>query len=603
MRTLPRVRPRLALLALVCATSGPAVAADPAPTLTELLKEYEALGMPLPPKMAKLVRYEAYRNVTIPGGRISPVCGLAFEIKPGTETEGPVILCGTREFQPAGYPRPQEVKPEPVSARDIVLPDDENVIALALQCQARGWNELARNLFEQSQKGDKQTPRKQLVDLAWEYWSGRASHPTADRAPVAKRLKELLKRDPNLDTVPNRALLKSLELALVPSKAKPGSAEALIDALVDYHIQYGTLGPSWPVDAYWRIVDLGFDAVPALIEHLGDDRLTRAKTRGVRDTPARPLRVGDVVGDLLEGLAAEELLRGTDQGDADKGLFPRQQGWRVKSDAATQWWEKARKIGEETYLLDRVLPPAPQKWQHEYPNKHLLRVLAARYPKRIPELYRTVLDKRPELISWTLVEALVKCPVPAKDKLDLVLTGARHWDYDHRHPALHALKDLDKKQFDALLLATIESFPTDVKGEYWTCREPHIARLAIESGDPEVWTVLEKVAKRSKLGLRMELLSRFHDRRNPRWRVERLRLLAAFLDDAEVRDLKADKRFEGPCTEFIYERLEVRDLVAIELAWLLEIELERKPDRTPEEWAKVREKVRATLKQKLEKKE
>jgi hypothetical protein len=609
MNPLPRLRPLLALLALVWASSGPVAAADPKPTLAELLKEYEALGLPLPPKTAKLVRYEADRGFILNGKLQPPRDGLAFEIKPGTETEGAVLLCGTLEFQPSWQPRTREVKPEPAAAKDILLPED--ALALALQCQARGWNELAQSLFERSQQENwvwerpaGQTPQKQLVALAWEYWSGHASHPTADRAPVAKRLKELLARYADLDTAPNRALLKSLELALVPSKSKPGSVEALIDALVDYHTVYGTfdaLAPLMPVDAYWRIAELGFDAVPALIEHLGDERLTRARTSGRGERPVWRLRVGDLAGDLLEDLAAEELLRENDKGETDRNWLLRQYGWRVKKSAATQWWAKAQKIGEETYLLDRVLP-AP-KAARDNPNLHLLRVIAVKYPKRVPELYRTVLDKRPNLESWELVETLVACQLPAKDKLDLVLMGAKHGDYNRRLPALRALKDLDKKQFDSLLIETIESFPTDVRGEYWTCEEHFIAKLAIESGDPRVWTVLEKVAKRAKVGLRMELLSHLSDRRNPKWRVERLRLLAAFLDDAEVRDRKADKRFEGPCAEFNYERIEVRDFVAIELAWLLGGKIELKLNRTAEEWAKERDKVRAALKRELEKKE
>ena len=75
---------------------------------------------------------------------------------------------------------------------------------------------------------------------------GQLTHASADRGPVAKHLKELIQKDADLDTKYHRALLRSLELALVPSKAKPGSVEALIDSLVDYHSDTGSSAGSSP---------------------------------------------------------------------------------------------------------------------------------------------------------------------------------------------------------------------------------------------------------------------------------------------------------------------------------------------------------------------
>ena len=48
-------------------------------------------------------------------------------------------------------------------------------------------------------------------------------------------------------------------------------------------------------------------------------------------------------------------------------------------------------------------------------------------------------------------------------------------------------------------------------------------------------------------------------------------------------------------------RIEVRDFVALKLACLLEIEVELKRDRTPAEWAELRQKVRVDLKRELDK--
>jgi hypothetical protein len=100
-------------------------------------------------------------------------------------------------------------------------------------------------------------------------------------------MRALIAAEPAINTIYNRALLRSLEAALVPSNAKPGSVEALIDVLVELDDE-----KKWTVDAfadpgpqYLKLSLLGFAAVPALIEHLDDDRLTRSVKQGFNNFP------------------------------------------------------------------------------------------------------------------------------------------------------------------------------------------------------------------------------------------------------------------------------------------------------------------------------
>lgn len=591
----------LALPALMCGQST--AAADPELAPAELLKEHTALGLPLPPKTAKFVRYEYPRKWNDDNELEPPEYGLAFEVKPGTKTEGPILFHFLSEEQAGWNPPTREVKPDRDALKGMELGAD-SALTLAIQCQARGWTELAQECLKQYPKDLDWPPRKLLISKSEFYWWKRASHPTTDRAPIAKKIKELIGKYPEWDTEDNRALLKSLELALVPSKAKPGSVESLIDALVDCHADEQT-GRFDSGSAYWQLADRGFDAVPALIEHLDDDRLTRAMGPGWQGLLIRHLRVRDLARDLIGGLAAEHIA-GLGIGDNDSERFKR---------AAAGWWEKARKQNEETYLLENILPPPPpaEKGTTVSPNSHILRVIATKYPKQLSTVYRTVLDKRPEVHTLELVETLAKSSLPAKDKIDLFAYGAEHKDYFHRLWALGALKDLDKKRFDALLLATIESFPKATRGKYGYCPEGQVAALALESDEPRVWPALEKAAKRASVGLRMELLGQFHTccelmelrgqlrtRGELRHRTELLRLLAAFLDDAEVRDIKADERFDRWSAGNQYERIEVRDFVALELAWHLGVDVTTKRNTTPAEWAKLREKVRDGLKRELD---
>ena len=261
---------------------------------------------------------------------------------------------------------------------------------------------------------------------------------------------------------------------------------------------------------------------------------------------------------------------------------------------------REHKVGEENYLLEHVLPAKAGKDKQGYVSLHHLEVLMAKYPKDIPILYRKVLDERPILDSSLLAAYVHDSKLSDKEKMDLFLYAAKHKDINHRLPALEALKDLDKKRFSSLLLTEMESLPEDTKdASYWTCPEAKIARLAIECDDPQVWKLLEKVAKRSVLGLRMELVNHFSDPKDPRHRHERLRLLASFLDDSALRDVRTNAKLGGPSAGFPYEQIEVRDFAALQIARLLGIEIELDPERTAEEWAKIRTRVQEALKLEL----
>src|SRR5262245_27333461 len=184
-------------------------AAEPFPSLDELLKEYQALGLPLPPKEAKFVRYESGGGGIVNGVVQPKTYDIAFEVKPGTKTERPTILTGTMQWQPDWDLHAKEIAAGPASLKDIEV-SSYDALAKAIQCHARGWDELANHLLDVCKKEEKFDPRKQLVEDSWYYWESHLTKPKIDRAPVARRLKEILQKDKSLDNEARRALLKSL---------------------------------------------------------------------------------------------------------------------------------------------------------------------------------------------------------------------------------------------------------------------------------------------------------------------------------------------------------------------------------------------------------
>jgi hypothetical protein len=178
--------------------------------------------------------------------------------------------------------------------------------------------------------------------------------------------------------------------------------------------------------------------------------------------------------------------------------------------------------------------------------------------------------------------------------------AAQHDDYHHRCLSLRFLSQLDNRQFSKLLLATIEGLPKDVNRDYWSCAEVRAAELIIFTDDPRVWKALESSAKRSCVALRMEFMSLKHyGDLSPRTRKVALQFLTSFLDDSTVRDVTSNKEKFTLCAGEEYKRLEVRDFAALEIARIVGNKVPVNPERSAEEWAKIRENAMKAVKLEL----
>src|SRR5262249_48418957 len=159
------------------------------------------------------------------------------------------------------------------------------------------------------------------------------------------------------------------------------------DGFVNVHSPTASFGFRSPDTAYLAVVEMGFAAVPRLLEYLGDKRLTRSRTD---DFDAKPKRVGEIVLHFLSELAGKPL----------------------DEVAAKLWWAKAKAQSEETYLVTHALPKSGN-----HPNEVILRILCRRYPQHLPALYQEVLDKRPALRSEPLLEAIRLSSLPRRKQL------------------------------------------------------------------------------------------------------------------------------------------------------------------------------------------
>jgi len=160
---------------------------------------------------------------------------------------------------------------------------------------------------------------------------------------------------------------------------------------------------------------------------------------------------------------------------------------------AQAWWHKARKVGEEAYLLARVLPPGSEA---AWPNLHVLRVVSKKYPGQMLKLYRTVLDTRPAMHSWPLARAVGKSPLARAKKVELFVRAAGNEDLEHRRDGLRELSRLDARQFVPLLVKTLDGFPRKPDDPYLRHVETSFVHLVMETDDPRAWQALLKAARR-----------------------------------------------------------------------------------------------------------
>ncbi len=582
-----------ALSAGATAVAQVLAAPHPHPPLAELVKEYKRFGLPFPPADAQLVRIVT--NFTLWNPDPDPGAdrfALAYRVPPaerGARTRYLTVGYRGVGLEAIEYVEPtavEAIEPTPDALRKIYLGDGRSSLSLAAQFKDRGWDDLAAALYSRARESlaedeDFSSVMDEVRVIAWIDWHGPLTEPGADRREALRRLTALAAEDERFRTPDARELIRRLELTVAPRRSKPGTVEALIDDLTEYWDDPYAF-PSKPAEpaSYWALAELGFDAVPALIEHLGDDRLTRATALGSRYGTSHRLTVGHLCSRLLFYLSARTI----------GGRYSEPGGDRLDPAEARKWFEGAKKVGEEKWLLFHALPPFVGKAISYRPDRpvfvgkgivdhagrpepHIVRVIGAKYPGRLPAVYRTMLKHSVGggLFDDYVVE-VVASRLPREQKIALLEEGAASDSCDHWVPALEGLARLDRAAMRIHLRAALLRVWL---GAWLGGPEPspgrRLVRLIDAADDRECWDALASVARVRGVGFRLDVIRAIRpdvppDRPDPQ-RLERVRFLVPFLDD------RADYDYEDGT------RVEVRDLAATQLAGLLGFCVRRDVDR------------------------
>ncbi|OWK46806.1 hypothetical protein [Fimbriiglobus ruber] len=557
----------------------------PHPPLDEVVKEYKRLGLPLPPAGMELI------IIGQPVRRDDEdylYYFLAFRSPPMKANGESKYWAESSFFTPGRVDECHFVPARPVveTIRFPGLVDDSLSLDLAVQCKVYGWDALAEQIYAKGRKQleDGQSVFDKLHSDAAGYWSGRKTERGTDRKEILRRLKEL---DAQKKLYPNegqpsligprkgrefKEILRRLEKTVAPRTSKPGTVDALIDDMSEY-CQYLSLYEREALvesdKACAELAALGFDAVPALIAHLNDDRLTRAYFIMSGLFGSYQLDVGQVVGLFLDNLSDYEFGISLEAGDY------------VDANRVRKWLIDVQKDGEQKWLTARALPsksfmrnPELVKqatFDDKVPrtNRTILRAVRAKYPERLPELYRSVLQTYPETDSKYYVEEILASKLSREKKLTLLEEGISHASFAHRLNALNALARLDmascRKRVIPLLKPLLAGTETN----------DEIFPLIEWANDRNYWDAFTSLVKKAPADVRGRWIFEFTDDldRNPfRFgtssraaglsevqRYERLRFLAGFFDDQSIQSLAPEDRL----------LVETRDYLARRLVWRL----------------------------------
>ncbi|WP_395752312.1 hypothetical protein [Prosthecobacter sp.] len=461
----------------------------------------------------------------------------------------------------------------------------------AIQLGARGENETAQSLWKSYCGGlarwapemafDVDYQKEQLGEAIFIHFLNAAREGRMEWKLARDRLKSCLMDFPVLGrdgyVGSPKEIYERLDLAVEAKSAKAGSVE---DLLVRWSRTPGSSAfysiwenPCGEVESKHeparQIVMRGYAAIPEL-ELLTNDRRFTARTifsMGARARPIEcPMRLGQLAEDLLKGL---------------RGSLKSVEG-----------------VNEADGLASAVFEYKDKRIQSV--NETPLRILAAKYPERLAPLCTEFTQHAPEdLHPNHLVGVIAEAALPKDVRVSTLGEFAKHGSLTQKHCALQGLATLDEAATLELLLPILRKLPREANGRYWTCPEAAFTYVVKEVSDVRAWSDCLKAAKRSTVGLRMEMMNSMSYGCNDNeelCRDLRLAFLAAFLDDDEVRNRTTNgKKYDGPCAAFRFLKIQVRNFAAMQVASVLEMGEEPDEYWDAGQWSKLRGKVRARL--------
>ena len=615
----------LIVTTLLLVLSNPAAAQkpqDPAFLLDLLLDDYQKYGLPFPPEEAKLALIQPSFAIASPLDKIAAFVypthrrRNAVAAIPLSSLNVKIPVRWKIDFNPPYWDVYEEaevknywVDSTVANQLEVVLSfkypafsDDQHLILLAILCRQRYLLEVASLFLNRAYKGREADydPRRELADMAWQYWRGAFEHGRVARGAVVSHLRTILQMPYGLDTKSHRSLVADLTLPVKRAEDGDDRVERLLNRLVNCEPRDFSYPNKEAVDVsrispyYVELWRLGYDAVPALLKHLDDSRVTRFVMlfQGVGgqsnfegfDTH-RFERISDIVREILYDLS---------------GLAT------LQPQKLEAWWRELQKFEPAERLVSRALDADLASTGHTPYNPHIIHLIAWQYPERLADLYETMLTNYPFDRKWLVAEMLVSRYPDDTRTADLLIQGAASEDMETWRQALVLLLNLKHAQAVPLLVQRINQTQSQWNLDMSKSPVAVVSQIAGRADDSRVFAALEAMARRADTRRRLEVLESvyYHGGQGAR-SLHLLQFLAKFLDDTSERVVMVDKRGVPDDPRYFdtyagsgFPRLKVGDMAAMYIANAVGIGTSPDKTWTNREWKLLHEKVREALKRK-----
>jgi hypothetical protein len=421
--------------------------------------------------------------------------------------------------------------------------------------------------------------------LAMQHWTNEIVQPSADLKVVAEHMRQVFAREPKVANEENKKTLQRLDLTVSGRYEGPDVDEALIDKFCDLtqdgsRLESQDSTQKHAFDPLLAVVYRGFEAVPALLRHMGDERLTRAVHSGFMNAPTMLCTVGDVCWTVLSEYA--------DAGRDALGAS-REDGKLLEA-----WWARTSRTSERDYCLHHLSAPAG-----EFPSQALIFMAEKRHPEVLPIAYRAALNSKQNIQVGPYLQAMERAGLPQDQVVRQAVAATENKNLDAVHAALWTLSRVSPPAFDVAMAKTLRRLGAHAKGETWLSREASFAQQAAVSNSDDVWKALLEATRRADPDLRIELLnhSSYTD-----WTPERKRRWFAYLlefvdDTSKPAPARKDPRTGEPRSDNHLQL--IGRIVGDTAAQLAAEQLNVQPIPTfkhpPAAWANFRSKVRRAL--------
>ncbi len=589
-------------------------------SLSDLVKLYHEFGLPHPSKQARVVRKGNPRPNQLDNVTEVSEFEFAFAEPEKTAFDESWIWSGFRKTTSPYVVERYDSPPKPetvIRYLDWYDGKEPRALIFAIQCSIAGYHELASFYLRRFQRAMRAPPDLILLKAALEYWYQEFHNPQRDRVTIVAKLKQLRQR-PELNSSDEDVLtflqrkeldsyLRQLDLTLIPSKAKSQSIEAMIDALVDYsgrkkgadsdrldsrlprenavRFLYFSECHSEP-EMILQLSRLGFDAVPALIEHVDDQRLTR-KTRELfgGDGRVSPFSVWhtESVGDVCRKILS---IFFDFNENHNFSIINNEIIWNIKKSDYIKKWDSMK------LKTDYELALAKSHGAHPLNQDLIVDFILHKKSNNYKIAYDDFLKRKtPEDLLCTLVQKLALSQLPKDEKLHLLHEAARHPSLLVQLEALKGLLLLDNALFSKVCMDLLEKQPLSEVRVQDRIAHLEFARLALSTDDRKVMSRLAAYGKKLPLQQRMSLLGDLGLSLPLYNRLELYYFLTQFLDDKEVCKTDNKNEYFYFSSYLCINRIEVRNFAAFQLLQAMQIERPINDQTSDQTWKNIRDLV------------